>query len=130
MWRVAILFLLFSIIIVPACSNEHGDSPAAFLFDAPERPTGLSVTPGVNSALLEWDYPAELLDEVRVFRIYYFYESYGVAELVDSTEVTSYVDEDLIGNMVYCYRVSAVNMSGLEGWRSETVCEMVDAPSP
>lgn len=120
------LILVFSLSVIISCSDEHGDQPSAFYFDAPEMPTGLTVTPGSNQAVLEWSYPAESIDQVSEFRIYYYYELYDLEELIGTSTGTSFTDSDLIGNMVYCYRVSAVNLDDKEGERTAAVCEMVD----
>jgi len=123
MKRIARLILIISSILLMSCSADHGDSPAGFEFTAPELPADFVVTPGANQLTLDWEYPGELA-EVSVFRVYYFYEMYGVEELVDTTSSTTYIDNDLIGNMIYCYRVSAVDLDGHEGLRTETICEM------
>lgn len=125
MKRVAILLSAIIMAVSMSCSSDHGESPAAFTFEAPQAPLNLVLTPGSNQMSLEWDYPPELLAEIREFRIYY-YKSYGVEEPVDTVTSTSCTDTRLIGNMVYCYKVSAVDLDGREGWRSETECEMVN----
>ncbi len=126
MWRVATAILFFLVIISGACSNEHGDSPAAFLFEAPDPPTELEVTPGENEMTLDWSYPDILMNEVSEFRIYY-YNMYGIWELIGKTKNRSHVHDRLIGDMEYCYKVSAVNLDGNEGWRTKIICEMTSA---
>ncbi len=126
MKRVTILLSAMIIAVSMSCGGDHGESPAAFDFEAPQAPTELTLTPGSCQMILEWDYPSELLAEISEFRIYYYYEGYGVEELVDETTSTSFTDTRLIGNMVYCYKVSAVDLEGREGWRSETECGMVN----
>ncbi len=123
MKRIARLILIISSILLMSCSVDHGDSPAGFEFTAPDSPTAFTVSPGPNALTLSWEYPGDLA-EVSEFNIYYFYEMYGLEEFVGTASGTSYVDSDLIGNMIYCYKVSAVDLDGNEGLRTETICEM------
>lgn len=106
-----------------SCSADHGDSPAGFDFSAPDSPTDFTVTTSPNELTLEWDYPGDIA-EVSEFRVYYFYEMYGLEEFVGTASGMTYIDEDLIGNMIYCYKVSAVDLDGHEGPRTGTICEM------
>lgn len=126
MKRAAILLSAIIMALSMSCSNEHGESPTAFSFEAPQAPSDLALTPGATQMTIEWSYPAELLPEISEFRIYYYYEGYGVEVLVDKSTTTTFTDTRLIPNMVYCYKVSAVDQSGREGWRSETECAMVN----
>ena len=123
MKRIARLTLIIPLLLVMSCSADHGDSPTGFEFSAPDSPTAFTVTPSPNELTLEWDYPGDLA-EVSEFRVYYYYEMYGLEEFVGTASGTTYTDTDLIGNMIYCYKVSAVDLDGHEGLRTETICEM------
>ena len=123
-----IRYAALALVLIPglvffSCSAEHGDSPAGFSFEAPEAPTGLTLTPGANQLTLEWDYPGDPAD-VSGYVVYYYYDMYGVEEVIDTVTATRYTDSDLIGNMIYCYKVSAIGPGDREGYRSATKCAM------
>ena len=65
------------------------------------------------------------MGSIEEFRIYYYYEAYDLIELVGTSSTTNFNDTQLVGNLTYCYKVSAVDTTGLEGHRSETVCAFV-----
>ncbi|HSG29388.1 MAG TPA: fibronectin type III domain-containing protein [Candidatus Krumholzibacterium sp.] len=121
MKRIASIILSISVMVLLSCSDELGDSPAAFSFEAPEAPDGLEITPGPNQLVLEWTYPGDPA-EVSGYIVYYDYEAYGVQEVIDTVSTTTYTDDGLIGNMIYCYKVSALNLDRIEGRRSGTEC--------
>lgn len=108
-----------------SCSEEHQDLPTGFAYDPPATPTGLAVTGGKERATITWSYPAGERASVGGFRVYEYYESYDLIELVGTTTDTVFVDSLLIGNLGYCYKVSAVDTAGFEGWRTESVCAFV-----
>jgi hypothetical protein len=108
-----------------SCSEEHQDLPAGFAYDPPATPTGLTVVGGEEQATVRWSYPAGERGAVGEFRVYEYYESYDMIELVGTTTDTVFVDSLLIGNLGYCYKVSAVDTADFEGWRTESVCAFV-----
>ncbi len=110
-----------------SCSNEHGTEPGPFEFDAPPMPTNLVVTPGVETATLSWEYPPGRMGELEEFRVYYYFPTFDAVELAGTTTDTVYVDEKLVGNVEYCYKVSAVDTVGMEGWRSGEECAVIDS---
>ena len=110
-----------------SCSNEHGTEPGTFDFAAPPTPENVTVVSGVETATISWDYPAGRMGEIEEFRVYYYFPSFAAVELAGTTTGTVYVDTKLVGNVEYCYKVSAVDTLGLEGWRSDEKCIMVDS---
>ncbi|MBN1165256.1 MAG: fibronectin type III domain-containing protein [Candidatus Krumholzibacteriota bacterium] len=123
MKRIAVLGLIISTVFTIACSNEHGDSPTAFKYDPPASPTDLTATDGVGEIDLQWNYPPSLMGEISGFIVYYHVAMYGILEPIDTVEnVTSFKDENLPYNYRFCYLVSALDTSGLEGWRMGPVC--------
>jgi hypothetical protein len=117
------------IVFFGACSTEHTDLPTGFVYDPPPTPANFQVVGGQERATLSWSYPSSTLDRIEEFRVYYYYEIYDMSELIGTTSDTSYVDSLLVGNLYYCYRISAVDTTGLEGWRTETVCDFVTSLS-
>ena len=109
-----------------SCSNNHGTEPEPFNVEAPPTPTDLTVTPGTEEATLEWDYPPGSMDSLEEFRVYYYFAAFDAVELVGTTTGLSYVDTKLVGNVEYCYRVSAVDTFGMEGWRTGEECAVID----
>ena len=112
-------------ILTLACSKKHEALPTGFAYDPLPAPTDLEVTAAAEEASLSWDYPVDRIDEVKEFRIYYYVEMYGSDQLIGTSTATSFTDSQLLGNLEYCYRVSAVDSSGFEGVRTGTVCEFV-----
>mgnify|MGYP001825432171 CR=1 FL=1 len=109
-----------------SCSNDHGTEPAPFDREAPSAPTGLAVTtPAAEQARLDWSYPVEDMGSLEEFRVYYYFPAYDVVELAGTTTDLFYVDDQLVGNVEYCYKVSAVDTFGMEGWRTEEECAVI-----
>ncbi len=113
------------IIIIASCGKDHEGLPTSFEYVPPPTPTNFEVTAGVESAHLSWSYTAEGMAVLREFRIYYYYSMYDILELIDTSTDTAYTDSLLIGNVEYCYVVSAVDTTGLEGWRTAKRCVIV-----
>lgn len=109
-----------------SCSNDHGTEPAPFDVDAPPTPTDLSVTPGSEQATVAWDYSAEDMATLEEFRVYYYFPAYNVVELAGTTTDLTFVDTKLVGNVEYCYKVSAVDTFGTEGWRTDEECAVIN----
>lgn len=109
-----------------SCSNDHGTEPAPFDVDTPPTPTDLSVTPGSEQATVAWDYSAEDMATLEEFRVYYYFPAYNVVELAGTTTDLTFVDTKLVGNVEYCYKVSAVDTFGTEGWRTGEECAVIN----
>jgi hypothetical protein len=109
-----------------SCSDDHGTEPEPFDVEAPPMPSDLTVTPGPEQATVSWDYPSESMDTLEEFRIYYYFAAIDAVELAGTTTGLTYVDTKLVGNVEYCYRVSAVDTFGMEGWRTGEECAVID----
>jgi hypothetical protein len=109
-----------------SCSNDHGTEPAPFDVVAPSSPTDLTVTPGSEQATVAWDYPSEDMATLEEFRVYYYFPAFNVVELAGTTTSLTYVDTRLVGNVEYCYKVSAVDTFGMEGWRTGEECAVIN----
>lgn len=121
-----LLVIMVSIALMAiGCTKEHEDLPTSFIYDPPSVPLDFEVTGGNQQALLDWDYPPEEIGSIEEFRVYYYYEAYDLLELVGTTNSTNYTDTQLVGNLTYCYQVSAVDTAGLEGHRTEAICVFV-----
>lgn len=112
-------------VLAVGCSKEHEDLPTSFIYDPPSVPLDLEVAGGNQQAVLNWDYPSEEIGGIEEFRVYYYFEAYGIVELVGTTNTTNFTDTQLVGNLSYCYQVSAVDTTGLEGYSTEEVCAFV-----
>ena len=110
-----------------SCSNDHGTEPGPMDIEYPPTPSDLTVTAGVEQATVAWDYPAEEMGSLEEFRVYYYFPSFNAVELVATTTDMSYVDDRLVGNIEYCYKVSAVDTFGMEGWRTTEECALIDS---
>jgi hypothetical protein len=121
-----LLVMMVSVaLLAVGCSKEHDYLPTSFMYDPPSIPLDLQVTGGNEQAVLNWDYPSEEMGSIREFRVYYYFEVYDLVELVDTTSSMTFTDTQLVGNLNYCYQVSAVDTTGLEGYRTEAVCAFV-----
>jgi hypothetical protein len=122
MIRIYTLFSVLLIVLLAGCSDEHGSSPTAYDYDPLSAPDSLEAEPGVESISLSWSHPGGY----REFIIYFVYYSGAEAihQAVDTTSVTTVTVDELVPNLEYCFSVSAVDSSGIEGWRSEEVCAM------
>ncbi len=109
-----------------SCSNDHGTEPAPFDLEAPPAPTDLSVTAGSEQATIAWDYESGNMGAIEEFRIYYYFAAYDVVELAGTTTSLTYIDDRLVGNVEYCYKVSAVDTFGIEGWRTDEECAVIN----
>jgi hypothetical protein len=120
-------FALFAplVALVFSCSTDHKNLPTSFEYTPPPTPTNLTAAGGEERSTLSWEYPAEARTTIKEFRVYEYLPSYDLLELVGTTTDTVFIDSLLIGNLMYCYKVSAVDTTGLEGWRSAAVCTLV-----
>ena len=125
MKRFIALVLVSLVVALSSCSEQHADLPTEFAFTPPPTPTNLSAVPGPERCTLSWSYPAEALPLISEFRVYEYYGDYDLLQLVGTTSETTFVDTLLIGNLYYCYKVSAVDANGIEGWRTEDECAFV-----
>lgn len=103
-----------------ACGADHDNLPTAFECSPPPVPVDLSATVQSGEVLLAWGHADPGI--VSEYRVYYFYEAYGMIEFIGSTTEMQYRDDDLVPNVEYCYVVSAVDTNGLEGYRTESLC--------
>ena len=124
--KITIALTVVAAVALVSCSNDHGTEPAPFDMEAPPAPTGLSVTPGVEQATVAWDYPSESMSTLDEFRVYYYFPAFNEAELAGTTTDLEYVDTKLVGNVEYCYRVSAVDTLGMEGFRTGEECAVIN----
>lgn len=108
-----------------SCGADHSDLPTGPEHPALAAPTGVTLAPGAEICRVSWSYPAAALPLVKEFRIYQYFTGYDIAELVGVTADTSFVDSFLVGNLYYCYEVSAVDSSDFEGWRTSPICAFV-----
>jgi len=126
--KYTLLVTMVSVALMAAgCGSEHGNLPTGFIYDPPSAPLDLQVTGGNQQAVLSWDYPSEEMGRIEEFRIYYYYEVYDLLEQVGTSSTTNFTDTQLVGNLSYCYKVSAIDTTGLEGYRTEGVCAFVTA---
>ncbi len=108
-----------------SCGADHRDLPTGFAYDPPAAPTGLVVAGGEEMSTITWSYAAIDRASIREFRVYEYFASYDMMQLIGTTSDTVFVDSLLIGNLDYCYKVSAVDTSNFEGWRTGSVCAFV-----
>lgn len=130
MKRVIVLGVVSLLAFFGSCTKDHTDLPTGFMYDPPPTPTNFQVEGGAERATLTWSYPQGDFISLGEFRIYYYLEIYDLLELIGTTSDTTYIDSLLIGNLTYCYTVSAVDTTELEGWRAAAVCEFVPTREP
>jgi hypothetical protein len=125
MRSLAIYMALAAIALCVSCSKDHENLPTSFAFEAPPTPTNVVVTGGHESSTISWSYPSESRPLIEEFRVYQYVESYDAIVFLGTTTDTVFVESLLIGNLYYCYEVSAVDTTGFEGWRTESTCAFV-----
>jgi len=126
MKKVFIMVMLVAIAMVIACSKKHSDLPTSFKYkDALPAPYNVEVVGGREVATIKWSFDPDKIEYVKEFRVYQYIATYDMLQLVGTTSDTSYVDSFLVGNLLYCYKVSAVDSSDFEGWRSDEECGFV-----
>lgn len=113
--------------LLGSCSKQNKDLPTGFPFVPPATPRNVVVTPGIERSTLAWSYPTTALGGIREFRIYQLFVQLQQLELVGTTKDTTFVDSLLVGNLTYCYEVSAVDTTGFEGFRTSLQCVFVRA---
>lgn len=123
--RSLALALLFAAILFVSCGKEHADLPTSFVYTPLPAPSNVEAEAGAERCTLSWSFPVEAMADVREFRVYEYFALYDQLQLIGTTSDTSFVDSLLVGNLYYCFRVSAVDLDGFEGWRSDTCCAFV-----
>jgi fibronectin type 3 domain-containing protein len=89
---------------------------------APAVPTGLTATPGDGQVLLQWNANPE--PDVATYRLYRALAQNGNYVRLDPPvqhPATSYPDTNVTNGVTYYYRLTAVNLAGLESNRTEFV---------
>ncbi len=124
--NMIIALMVVMAVALVSCSNDHGTEPLALHLDAPQTPADMKVTPGTEQATVSWDYPPESMGALEEFRVYYYFAAFDVVELAGTTTGLTYVDTKLVGNVEYCYKVSAVDTFGIEGWRAGEECAVIN----
>jgi len=128
--RSFVLFLLAAAVSLHcSCGKDHRDLPTGFAYDPPPTPTNLVATGGEEMSTIRWSYPAAARASIGEFRVYQYIEAYDMLQIIGTTADTVFVDSLLIGNITYCYKVSAVDTNGFEGWRTTSVCAFVKTRS-
>ena len=124
--NMIIALMVVMTVALVSCSNDHGTEPGPFDVDDPPTPADLTVTPGTEQATVSWDYPPESMGALEEFRVYYYFAAFDLVELAGTTTGMTYVDTKLVGNVEYCYKVSAVDTFGIEGWRAGEECAVIN----
>ena len=89
---------------------------SGFDFEAPSKVTGLTVKDAKDGKLdLSWNTATDNygIDHYNIYRD---------GSLLTTTTATTYQDTDLTNNQEYCYQISAVDTSDLEGEKSDEKC--------
>jgi hypothetical protein len=123
----AIYLLMAAVALSLSCGKDHMNLPTSFVYEAPPTPENVVVVGGQESSTISWSYPAAARALISEFRVYEYLETYDMIALVGTTVDTFFIDSLLVGNLYYCYRVSAVDTSGLEGWRTASTCAFVSS---
>ncbi|MBD3403299.1 hypothetical protein GF420_10425 [candidate division GN15 bacterium] len=121
MRRAVVIALLGAIIIAGLACTRYVDSkdPVRSLPGAPPVPT--AVTAEINSRSVSLSWAIENNASYDRFRIYMAPDTADGFTVKDSTDQTEITIDGLGLNRVYYFQVAAVDSSGLEGERSETV---------
>jgi hypothetical protein len=126
----ALFVLIATVGLCLSCGTDHENLPTGFAYNPPPTPENVAVVGGHESSTISWSYPAEARASIGEFRVYQYSEAYNVVQLVGTTADTAFTDSLLVGNLYYCYKVSAVDTTGFEGWRTPSVCAFVRTADP
>jgi hypothetical protein len=126
----ALFLVLATVGLYLSCGTDHENLPTEFAYNPPPMPEDVVVVGGHESSTISWSYPAEARGGIKEFRVYQYIEAYDIVQLVGTTSDTAFTDSFLVGNLYYCYRVSAVDTTGFEGWRTPSVCAFVRTAGP
>ena len=121
----AFFLLIATVGLCLSCGTDHENLPTGFAYNPPPTPANLVVVGGHESSTISWTYPAGARESIKEFRVYQYIEAYDIVQLVGMTTDTAFTDSFLVGNLYYCYKVSAVDTTGFEGWRTPSVCAFV-----
>ena len=99
----------------------------------PLAPENLNLISGQNNIQLTWDSVLGFGDPIGGAASFYNIYRFGIDDydidnitnndIISSSNSSSYSDYNLNDNIYYCYAVSAVNSEGLEGLRSQVLCQ-------
>ena len=117
--------LLVTVALSLSCGKDHENLPTGFAYDTPPTPENVVVTGGKEECTIRWSYPAAARPSIEEFRVYEYIEAYDMTTLIGTTSDTVFVDSLLIGNLYYCFKISAVDTTGFEGWRTASACAFV-----
>jgi fibronectin type 3 domain-containing protein len=96
--------------------GDRSDEKSAITANRPHKVTGLQAVTAVTEEgiqiTLEWE-PNSAEDNVKYYNVYR--KKDGKEDLIARSPINSYVDRELDASTKYTYRVSAVQVSGLEG---------------
>ena len=120
----------YSISAVTSIGEGPRSSPvSATPLSVPEAPSELTAAPGAKSITLTWTAPANGGTNVTGYKIYRGSASGGESLLKLIEPVTSYVDVGLPDNVIYYYKVRAVNSQGDGPLSSEVSARTYDHPA-
>ncbi len=136
MLRRISFYVVIILFFLGGCSDEHGTSPTSFEYEALPAPGNFEITSGSYSLTLSWDYSPENIALAKEFFVYVVdpYQYGGNIYPVDTLTVAEYntskgcTFDKLAANMEFCFVVSAVDLSGIEGRRAEAECGTTSAP--
>ncbi|MCP4568179.1 MAG: fibronectin type III domain-containing protein [FCB group bacterium] len=103
--------------------NESVDPPGAIVSPPPQPETPRSLTASIGDGRIDLSWLANDPGAVSWYKVY-FSDSAAAADymsLVDSTESAAYVMDGLANGRTYYFRISALNLSGLEGEMSRPI---------
>jgi hypothetical protein len=95
----------------------------------PETITGLTATPSEQAVILSWE-SAESANAIAYYRVYYGPSSdslFAISDTFDSS--TSWIITNLVGDQIYYFSVSAIDIQGNEGEQSN-VSLGIPTPGP
>ena len=126
----AVYLLIAAVGVCLSCGKDRENLPTGFAYSPPPAPQDLVVVGGREASTISWSYPASSRPLIKEFRVYQYLEAYDLVQLVGTTRDTTFTDSFLIGNLYYCYKVSAVDTTGFEGWRTASECTFVYSAGP
>lgn len=117
--RLAIFITILNIIFLMFCDQELKELVAPDEKDFPGAPKNVTVMVADHKIHLSWEMSSE--QGIAGYHIYRKDTISAEINLIDSTLIRQYIDKNVKNGKIYYYEISAVNLKGYEGKRSDMV---------
>ena len=114
-----LMLLMFAALVITSCDKQHKNIVAPGEENFPGVPIQIKAMVDDGKIVLQWD-----MTSAKDIRYYYIYRKDSVhtkMQLIDSTVVRQFTDNNVKNGNSYWYQISALNTKGYEGKRSPVI---------